>query len=107
VTASTELARALLTALDAVPGVRAATPTAPGRVPWDWDLLAVDVDPDQVCVRLVATRLPLPPVLTAAERILRTVLDTSDRPRARLRIEVTDIDRAAFTTRDADHPIGS
>ncbi|QFU89257.1 hypothetical protein [Amycolatopsis sp. YIM 10] len=99
----------LLTALRKVPGLRPATPaTVPSLawVPWDWDDLAVTVTPELVEIRLVATKLPLPPVLGHAEELLTPVLP----PGARLRLVVTDIDRVALNPHresDLDYPIGS
>lgn len=104
---STELAHALLSALDGVPGLRPATLAKAGLTSWgwNWDALAIDVTPDVtheagggqvVVVRVVATRLPLPPVVRQAERALLAVLIASDVPVTRLRLEITDIDGTAF-----------
>jgi hypothetical protein len=112
---STELAHALLSALDGVSGLRPATLAKAGLTSWgwNWDALAIDVTPDVtpdvipdvtqesggglvVVVRVVATRLPLPPVVRQAERALLAVLIASDVPVTRLRLEITDIDGAAF-----------
>lgn len=104
---STELAHALLSALDGVPGLRPATLAKAGLTSWgwNWDALAIDVIPDVtheagdgqvVVVRVVATRLPLPPVVRQAEQALLAVLIASDVPITRLRLEITDIDGAAF-----------
>ena len=104
---STELAHALLSALEGVPGLRPATLAKAGLTSWgwNWDALAIDVIPDViqesgggqvVVVRVVATRLPLPPVVRQAERALLAVLIASDVPVTRLRLEVTDIDGTAF-----------
>jgi len=73
-TTTTEVSRALLAALHGVAGLRPATPlTVPviARVPWDYDVLALDIDVDLVEVRVVATGLPLPPLLGRAESALR------------------------------------
>ncbi len=97
--AATEVSRALLAALHGVAGLRPATPlTVPviARVPWDYDVLALDIDVDWVEVRVVATGLPLPPLLGRAETALRAALQGTVWARARLRIVVTDIDRGAF-----------
>ena len=99
----------LLAALRKVPGLRPATPaTVPSLawVPWDWDDLAVTVTPEVVEIRLVAKKLPLPPVLEHAEELLGPVLP----PGTRLRLVVTDIDRIALHPREEsglDYPIGS
>ena len=92
-----DLARALLEALREVPGLAPAQPaTVPARLPWDSGLLAVDVDRDQVTIQLVARELPLPPLLAKAGSVLRAVLDSRGLAGLRLRLEVTDLDRAAF-----------
>ncbi|WP_236808814.1 hypothetical protein [Amycolatopsis albispora] len=99
----------LLAALRKVPGLRPATPaTVPSLawVPWDWDDLAVTVGPEVVEIRLVATKLPLPPVLGHAEEVLGPVLP----PGTRLRLVVTDLDRVALDApveSEVDHPMGS
>jgi hypothetical protein len=108
---STELAHALLSALDGVPGLRPATLAKAGLTSWGWnsDALAIDVTPDVtpdltheagrsqvVVVRVVATRLPLPPVVRQAEQVLLAVLTASDVPVTRLCLEITDIDGTAF-----------
>lgn len=98
--ASIELAHALLAALNTVPGLRPATPVAVSSSAWvsrNLDLLAVDVTEHEVRVRLVASQLPLPPLLTLADTVLRAVLIANARPDVRLRLAVTDIDGAAFT----------
>jgi hypothetical protein len=94
----TDLGKLLLDALRQVPGLRPAQPaTVPARVPWDAALVAVDTDDDQVTVRVVASQLPLPPLLTQAGAVLRAALDEHGHGGLRLRLEVTDLDRAAFT----------
>lgn len=92
-----DLARALLEALSQIPGLAPAQPaTVPARLPWDASLLAVDVDREQVTVRLVASKLPLPPLLATAESVLRAAMAEHGQAGLRLRLEVTDLDRAAF-----------
>lgn len=101
------LAATLLVALRRVPGLRPATPaTVPAAswVPWDYDTLAIDIDPDVVEVRVVVTRLPLPPLLRHAETVLRTSLQDTAWAQARLRIVVAGIDRVALDT--APSPTG-
>jgi hypothetical protein len=93
----TDISKLLLAALQQVPGLRPAQPaTVPARVPWDAALLAVDIDGDQVTVRVVASQLPLPPLLDRAGAVLRAALDEDGHGGLRLRLEVTDLDRAAF-----------
>jgi hypothetical protein len=102
---SAELVHDLLAALDRVPGLRPATLAKAGWTPmgWNWDVLAVDVTLEAgntggqlVVVRVVATRLPLPPAVRQAEQALLAVLSGCDLPVTRLRLEITDIDGAAF-----------
>lgn len=103
--ASTELVHDLLAALDGVPGLRPATLVRPARTPWEWnwDALAIDVTDEPgtagaqvVVVRVVATQLPLPPVVRQAEQVLLAVLTASPLPITRLRLEITDIDGTAL-----------
>lgn len=104
-----ELVHGLLTALDEVHGLHPATLATAGRTPWGWNLdaLAIDITDDDtpaaravggqaVVVRVVATRLPLPPLVRHAEQVLLPVLAASTLPITRLRLEITDIDGAAF-----------
>jgi hypothetical protein len=100
-----ELVPELLTALDGIPGLRAATVAAGTRMPWERtrDATAIDLTGDPgsaggqlVVVRVVATRLPLAPAVRRAEQALLAVLAANAVPVSRLRLEVTDIDGAAF-----------
>lgn len=100
---ATTVAGALLAALRSVPGLRPATPLATTLVPWDLDLLAVDVTDRVVELRLVAFALPLPPLLQQAETVLRQALSTTGQPAAVLRLVITDIDASAF---DVDRTTG-
>lgn len=105
--ASAELVHDLLAALDRVPGLRPATPAKAGPTSWGWtwDAMAIDVAHDAVdanggqlvVVRVVATQLPLPPVVRRAEEALLAVLAASDLPVTRLCLEITDLDGTAFT----------
>ena len=102
----TTLVRDLLAALEEVPGLHPATLAKAGQTPWgwNWDALAVDITDDTggghtVMVRVVATRLPLPPLVRRAEQALLAVLATSRVPVTRLRLEITDIDNTAFDAR--------
>ncbi len=79
----------ILGVLEAVDGVRPALPVA-------WDTLAVDLGPDVVEIRLIATRLPIPPLLDRAAEAVRPVLAGTEWANARLRLVVTDLDGAAF-----------
>jgi hypothetical protein len=99
----------LLEALHEIPGLRPATPSATRAatlVPWNVDVLAVDVSDEVVELRLVALTLPLPPLLRRAEAVLRDALRGTKWESARLRLVVTDLDAAALSgpdSRDRDH----
>jgi hypothetical protein len=95
----TRIADILLEALSGIPGLRPATPSttrAATLVPWNVDVLAVDVTDDVVELRLVALTLPLPPLLRRAEVVLRAALLGTKWESARLRLVVTDLDAAAL-----------
>lgn len=107
--ATAELVHDLLAALDEVHGLHPATLATAGRTPrgWNWDALAIDVtddgtpspgaaDSQTVVIRVVATRLPIPPLVKHVEQALLPVLAASALPVSRLRLEITDIDGAAF-----------
>jgi hypothetical protein len=95
---TTEFARDLVAALEKVPGLRPATQAGPSPLGWHWDALAVDVIRDDVVIRAVATRLPLPPIVRQAEQALLAVVAAQGLPVARMRLEITEIDGAAFDT---------
>jgi hypothetical protein len=105
------VADTLLAALRGIPGLRPATPSttrAATLVPWNFDVLAVDVTDEVVELRLVALELPLPPLLRRAEAVLRAALRGTKWERARLRLVVTDLDAAALPglgIRDRDHRV--
>ncbi|GAA1715918.1 hypothetical protein [Fodinicola feengrottensis] len=96
-TARTDLTDHLLAALASLPGLRPATPPVNasfGR--WSLETLAIDVDEKSVRIRLVATALPLPPLLAHATAVLEPVLAASSYAQAQLRLIVTDLDAAAL-----------
>jgi hypothetical protein len=101
---STELVHDLLAALAEVPGLHPATLAKARQTPWgsNWDTLAVDVTDETggghtVVVRVVATRLPLPPLVRRAEQALLAVVAASHVPVTRLCLEITDLDNTAFS----------
>ncbi len=59
--------------------------------------LAVILAPDHVEVRLVARRLPLPPLLDQLATSLRAALTGTDWEHASLRLVVAELSAAAFT----------
>jgi hypothetical protein len=94
---SAELTERLLDALRAEPGLRPATPANLPAVPWDLDAFAIDVAAEAIEIRVVATRLPLPPLVDRAHRTLRAIIDESPFKAAVLRIVINDIDATAVT----------
>ncbi|MGV9296012.1 MULTISPECIES: hypothetical protein [Amycolatopsis] len=93
------LAGRLADALSAIDGLRPAM-SAAAEISWlptDPAGGSVDLTPESVEVRLVALRLPLPPLLSAAETRVRELLEGTEWADARIRLVVTDIDGAAFT----------
>jgi len=107
----TQVVDTVLEALRGIPGLRPATPSATRvatLVPWNVDVLAVDVTDEVVELRLVALRLPLPPLLRRAEVVLRAALLGTKWESARLRLVVTDLDAAALPgpgIRDRGHSV--
>ena len=95
---ATKLVHDLVAALDEVPGLRPATQAGPAPLGWHRDALAVDVTHGggHVVIRAVATRLPLPPVVRQAEQALLAVVAAGDPSVTRVRLEITEIDGAAF-----------
>ncbi|MCR6487049.1 hypothetical protein M8542_29890 [Amycolatopsis sp. OK19-0408] len=83
-----EAAEKIVGALTALDGLRPAT--------WLSAAAAVDLSPELVQVRLIATRLPLPPLLERAAELVRPVLAGTVWERCPLRLVVTDLDGAAF-----------
>ncbi|GAA3557430.1 hypothetical protein GCM10022222_46270 [Amycolatopsis ultiminotia] len=85
-------------AVTGVEGLRPATAVSPevSWLPVDLSGGAVDLTPDLVEVRLIATRLPLPPLLAQAGAAVRAVLDGTEWAATPLRLVVTDLDGAAF-----------
>ncbi|WP_410637508.1 hypothetical protein [Amycolatopsis sp. lyj-346] len=81
-------------ALAEVDGLRPATPEPVAA--WLPSDPAVGLSAERVEIRLVATRLPIPPRLDRAAEAVRAVLAGTEWENARLRLVVTDLDGAAF-----------
>ena len=99
VNTAADVAHAVLKCLECVEGLRPSVPAAlptTSLIPWDWDMLAVDVGPDSVQVHVVATRLPLPALLQQAGDTIRDALAGTGWSAAQVRIVVTDVDRGTF-----------
>ncbi|WP_067660064.1 hypothetical protein [Nocardia harenae] len=94
-----DLVRAVIAAVAAVPGLRPAQPIGPAGPSWlpRPGADGVEFAPGLVTVRLVARALPLPPLLTAAERGIRAALAGTAWQGAALRLVVCELDAAAFT----------
>ncbi|WP_158879424.1 hypothetical protein [Amycolatopsis anabasis] len=100
-TSANEVTEKLLAAVRAVPGLKPAVPAVQpvtSWIPWDWEGLAVDLDEDLVRIQLIATRLPLPPLLERAAEAVRPALAGTPWEGARLRLEVTELDGSALTS---------
>ncbi|MFI5607525.1 hypothetical protein [Amycolatopsis sp. NPDC051903] len=85
---SRAVADGIVAALDEVAGLRPAVALGVAA--------AVELGPDTVQVRLIATRLPLPPLLEQAEAVVRPVLAGTEWAGAKLRLVVADLDGGAF-----------
>jgi hypothetical protein len=94
-----EAVEKIIDAIKGVAGLRPATPVSPETtwLPVDWEGMAVDLTPEVVQIRLIASRLPIPPLLDLAAEAVRPVLTGTEWEKARLRLVVTDLDGAAFT----------
>jgi hypothetical protein len=96
---ASEATERILAAVNAVEGLRAAMLISQQNaswIPWDWEGSAVSLEPDLVQVRVIALRLPLPPLLELASAAVRPTLAGTPWEQAKLRLVVTDIDGAAF-----------
>jgi hypothetical protein len=93
-----EAVEKIIRAIKGVAGLRPATPVSPETtwLPVAWEGMAVDLTPEVVQIRLIATRLPIPPLLDLASEAVRPVLVGTEWENARLRLVVTDLDGAAF-----------
>ncbi|MEV8606826.1 hypothetical protein AB0383_02475 [Amycolatopsis sp. NPDC051373] len=83
------IAEGIVSALADVEGLRPAVERIRGS--------AVDLIPEAVQIRLIATRLPLPPLLARAAAVVRPVLADTEWAGATLRLIVTDVDAGAFS----------
>ncbi len=94
---------AILDAIDSVPGLRLAAPVADIPRWWRADArgAAVDVTAARVEVRVVATALPLPPLLERAAAAVRAALAETEWSRAPVRLIVTELDASAFRSEES------
>ncbi|MGV9679367.1 hypothetical protein ACWDSJ_29155 [Nocardia sp. NPDC003482] len=89
----------LVAAIEAVEGLRPAVPFGlpdTGWLPWDRKRAAVEANSALIELRVVATALPLPPLLDRLTERVRAVLAAAGRPDVALRVTVTELDAAAF-----------
>jgi hypothetical protein len=90
----------VLAAVRGVPGVRLSSPVprtaTTARLPWDSGVLAVDLTDELLRVKLVALRLPLPPLLDAVESAVRAALAGTPWADVGLRLIVSDVDVGAL-----------
>lgn len=89
----------VLAAVRGVDGVRPWSPVPRAgpttALPWDSGLLAIDLTDTLLRVRLVALRLPLPPLLDAVESAVRAALAGTAWADVALRLVVSDLDAGA------------
>lgn len=97
-TAEGELIDDIVGAIETVDGLRPATPPVPQNATWlplAGNRYAVDLGPAVVEVRVVATALPLPPLVDKVTAAVRPVLEHTEWARARLRVVVADLSAEA------------
>jgi hypothetical protein len=108
--AAAEVTERLLAALRTLEGLRPWSPLRRSRHrpvrSWQDGALAIDVGAAEVAIRLVATRLPLPPHLDAAEAAVRRALADTGWATACLRLIVTDLDPGALSAMDENNESG-
>ncbi|MBF6351602.1 MULTISPECIES: hypothetical protein [Nocardia] len=108
-TADAELAEKIIAAVTAHAGLRPAAPITGDRTGWwsfDARKYAVGLTSTMVEVRVVATALPLTPLLDDLAAAIRRLLSGTRWETAELRLMVTELDAAALsgTGGDAGHP---
>lgn len=99
-----DIADRLLGVVDDLPGIRLAVPIVrenSARPPWDGRKFAVDLASEVVEVRVIATALPLPPLLARTAAAIRAVLADTAWEGVELRLVVTELDAAAVSGREA------
>lgn len=111
-TAAAEVGDQIIAAVTAHPGVRPAAPLLGERAglwPFDARGYAVGFTPAVVEVRVVATALPLTPLLDDLAAAIRLLLRGTRWEAAELRVMVTELDKAALanTGGEAEHHTGA
>ncbi|GEM30847.1 hypothetical protein NN3_18540 [Nocardia neocaledoniensis NBRC 108232] len=105
-----EMTDRIIAAIDAVDGAHPAVPMGLQNsrwLPWNAGRAAVDLGETVVEIRVVATTLPLPPLLGKLDAAVRPVLAASRWADAVLRVHVVDLHvDAVGSHRDPDHSPG-
>lgn len=94
-----EVAERVASAVEAIDGLSLFVPLREHVVRFTGreSTLAVTLEAESLEIRLVAHRLPLPPLLDQASGAARAVLVDCDRPNTRLRLVVHTLAADAFT----------
>ncbi|MFF2083783.1 hypothetical protein ACFVVM_08390 [Nocardia sp. NPDC058176] len=104
-----DLTDRIIAAIDAVDGAHPAVPMGLQNsrwLPWNAGSAAVDLGASAVEVRVVATTLPLPPLLEQLDAAVRPVLAGTRWAETGLRVHVVDLHVDVFEESDADHSPG-
>lgn len=104
-TAAAELIEAIVDAIEEVEGLRPAIPfglDTVARLARGGKAYAVDLTPEVVEIRLVASRLPLPPLLDRLTAAVRALLHGTECSNAIVRLVVTELDATAFSDTTVD-----
>jgi hypothetical protein len=94
-----ELVDRIVAAIEAVEGLRPAVPAAvptAGWLPEAGKRLAVDLSPEIVDIRVVASALPLPPLLNELAAAVGALLTGREWSGTRVRVTVVELDAEAF-----------
>ncbi|WP_024799571.1 hypothetical protein [Nocardia sp. BMG51109] len=89
----------IVDAIEAVDGLRPATPPALPNATWlplRGSRSAVDITPSVVEIRVVAVALPLPPLVDKLAGAVRELLEPTQWARATVRVVVADLDAGSF-----------
>lgn len=99
-TAAAEMIEAIVGAIEEVEGLRPATPFGLDTVGWRTRAgksYAVDLAREVVEIRLVASRLPLPPLLDRLTDAVRSLTQDTRWAGATVRLVVSELDANAFS----------